>query len=134
MDVLLCMNDKRFDNIKDLEYKLEIPRSYLKFNEFRKNVLDIAQKEINDNSDISFTYKLEKTQAKYTKIIWNIKTKQKLLFKGDQTSLSELLTEPEIKSKDLKILKQDDDKYIKNKMKVIWEEQLREIRGGEELQ
>jgi plasmid replication initiation protein len=121
----------RFDNIKDLEYKLEIPKSYIKFAQFRKNVLDIAQKEINDNSDISFTYKLEKTQAKYTKIIWNIKTKKKLLFEGDQTSLSKVLTVPEIKQKDVKVPKQDDDKYISNKINGIWEDQLKKLRDAE---
>lgn len=58
----------RIDNLDELRSKLECPKSYNKFSDFRKYVLTPAYGEINGNSDIKFTYEEIKTGRKVTAI------------------------------------------------------------------
>ena len=58
----------RIDNLDVLRNKLECPKSYDKFADFRKYVLTPAYEEINDNSDIYFEYEIIKTKTKVTGI------------------------------------------------------------------
>lgn len=58
----------RVDKIEDLLNKLNCPASYKKYSFFKNRVLDIAQKEINDNTDIKFEFEEVKTSRKVTSI------------------------------------------------------------------
>lgn len=67
----------RIDTIDDLLYKLECPTSYKNFYDFKRAVLNVAEKEINEMSDITFTYETIKTGRKISKIKFFIKSKNK---------------------------------------------------------
>ena len=64
----------RIDNLDTLRKKLQCPKSYDKYSFFRIRVLEMAQKEINNNSDIFFTYEEKKTGRKVTNIKFYINT------------------------------------------------------------
>lgn len=64
----------RIDKIDELKYKLNCPESYKNYAIFKEKVLDIAQKEINNGSDIKFTYDPIKTGRKVTNIKFYIHT------------------------------------------------------------
>jgi plasmid replication initiation protein len=64
----------RVDNLDILRAKLECPKSYNRFADFRKHVLTPAFEEINGDSDISFEYMELKTKRKVTGIKFYIKS------------------------------------------------------------
>jgi plasmid replication initiation protein len=64
----------RIDNLDELRTKLNCPKSYNIFSNFRLYVLDPAFEEINDNSDISFKYEEIKNKGKITSIKFYIKS------------------------------------------------------------
>ncbi|MBU3130441.1 replication initiation protein [Clostridium tagluense] len=64
----------RIDKIEDLKYKLNCPETYKNFAIFKLKVLDMAQKEINNASDINFAYEPIKTGRKVTSIKFTITT------------------------------------------------------------
>lgn len=67
----------RIDTVENLLYKLECPPSYKNFADFKRAVLDVAEKEINATSDITFFYETKKTGRKITHIKFFIKNKNK---------------------------------------------------------
>ncbi|KJR41120.1 DNA replication protein [Candidatus Magnetoovum chiemensis] len=65
--------------VKDLREILGIlPTEYKKYNNFKKDILLIAQREINNNTDIIFEFKEIKTARKITELEFLIKTKPKI--------------------------------------------------------
>lgn len=58
----------RVDKIEDLLNKLNCPASYKKYSFFKIKVIKMAQKEINDNTDIKFEFEEVKTSRKVTSI------------------------------------------------------------------
>lgn len=58
----------RVDKIEDLLNKLNCPASYKKYSFFKNRVLEVAQKEINANTDIKFEFEEVKTSRKVTSI------------------------------------------------------------------
>jgi plasmid replication initiation protein len=74
---------KQYENLKkrsffidDLRKKLAIKESqYSRFNDFRKYVLEIAKKEINEKTDLKVDYTLQKTGKKFTVIDFSIVAK-----------------------------------------------------------
>lgn len=68
----------KFD-INDLKRKL-FAENYERYPDFRRFVLDVATKEINDLSDITVSYKSIKTGRKYGEIEFAIHTKKDLMF------------------------------------------------------
>jgi plasmid replication initiation protein len=64
----------RVDNLDILRKKLQCPKSYEKYSFFRRKVLDMAMKEINNYSDINFAYEEIKTGRKVTSIKFYINT------------------------------------------------------------
>jgi len=58
----------RIDNLDTLRKKLQCPKSYNKYSFFKIKVLDMAYKEINNYSDISFEFEEIKTGRKVTNI------------------------------------------------------------------
>ena len=69
----------RIDKIDDLKYKLNCPKSYENFATFREKVLEMAFKEINNLSDIKFTYEPIKTGRKVTSIKFHITQNNKIM-------------------------------------------------------
>jgi len=68
-----------FKKIMELEYKY--PRIY----DLKKYVLEVAKRQINENTDIEIDYELIKQGRKYTKIKFKIKSKEKEKKKSIQT-------------------------------------------------
>lgn len=68
----------RVDTVDNLQQKLDCPKSYCNFSNFKSRVLDVAEKEINETSDINFTYETTKKGNKVTGIKSYISSKPKL--------------------------------------------------------
>ncbi|MBU3174423.1 replication initiation protein [Clostridium estertheticum] len=68
----------RIDSLDELRTKLNCPKSYNLFSNFRLYVLDPAFREINDNSDISFKYEEIKKKGKITSIKFYIRKSNKV--------------------------------------------------------
>ncbi|MBX4272203.1 replication initiation protein [Clostridium estertheticum] len=66
----------RIDNLDILRKKLQCPKSYDKYGLFRTYVLDMAMKEINKYSDISFEFQEIKVGRKVARIKFIIKQNQ----------------------------------------------------------
>lgn len=67
----------RHDNLNDLREKMQCPKSYEKYGLFRKNVLEMAQKEINEYSDISFDFEEVKEGRKVVALKFYINSNKK---------------------------------------------------------
>jgi len=67
----------RIDLMETLLQKLECPQSYKNFSDFKRAVLDVAEKEINNGEDIGFTYETRKKGNKIDSIKFNIVSKYK---------------------------------------------------------
>lgn len=68
----------RIDNIDELRSKLECPKSYDNYSDFKRYVLNPAYGEINNNSDILFNYQTIKEGRKIAKIKFLINSKKNL--------------------------------------------------------
>lgn len=75
---------KRIDNLDTLRSKLECPKSYSKYANFRRFVIEPAYEEINGSSDINFKYEEIKTKNKVTAIKFFIKLNKKDKVKYNQ--------------------------------------------------
>lgn len=64
----------RIDNLDALREKLQCPKSYKKYSDFRRFALEPAHEEINSNSDIKFNYEEVKTGNKVTALKFSIKS------------------------------------------------------------
>lgn len=64
----------RIDNLDALREKLQCPKSYKKYSDFRRFALEPAYGEINNNSDINFKYEEVKTGNKITALKFSIKS------------------------------------------------------------
>ena len=71
-----CQQSKIFD-IDELK-KILFAEKYKLFGDFRRKVLDIAMREINELSDISVTYGIIKESQRFAQIEFIIKTKENL--------------------------------------------------------
>lgn len=130
----------RIDKVQDLISKMKCPQTYLKkYPDFKKRVLVISQREINDNTDIKFTYEEKKTGRKITHLVFHIirvaeeKPQEQIIDNKEEIKtipeidvfelieeLEDIISEP-IKTKDLKkILKaaNNDIELIKEKYKA----------------
>jgi len=66
----------RVDNLDELRTKLECPKSYQRYADFKRFVLKPAYEEINGSSDISFEYEEAKIKGKVTNLKFYIKANQ----------------------------------------------------------
>jgi plasmid replication initiation protein len=64
--------------VEDLKRKLEC-ENYKTWQDFKVKVIEIAQREINESSDLNFTYSVLKTKRKFTHIEFVITEKKDLL-------------------------------------------------------
>ena len=67
----------RKDNLDELREKMQCPKSYEKYSFFKMKVLDMAQKEINEYSDISFDFEEIKKSRKVVALKFNIYSNKK---------------------------------------------------------
>ena len=63
----------RTDNLNELRAKLNCPKTYNVYYQFKRYVLKIAYEEINGDSDISFEYEETKVKGKVTNLKFYIK-------------------------------------------------------------
>lgn len=67
---------RRVVDIEQLHDILQTPKSYRRFGNFRQRVLEPAQEEINEKTDINFTYKTVKSGRSVADLVFQISTKQ----------------------------------------------------------
>jgi plasmid replication initiation protein len=64
---------KRYFTVEELQDILQVPPSYKKkYNDFKKKVLQVAEKEINEHTDIRITIDEEKEGRKVSRLIFRI--------------------------------------------------------------
>jgi len=68
---------ERVIQVEILKEILEIEEKYKKYNDFKKKVLDIAKREINEKTDINISFEEIKTGRKVTSIKFLIEKKEK---------------------------------------------------------
>lgn len=80
--VKIILDSSRKNTLKisiiELKEKLNLINKYKSLTLFKKHVLDIAMKEINDSTDISFNYSLEKVGRAYKYVIFEFNHKKKI--------------------------------------------------------
>ncbi|MBW9154608.1 replication initiation protein [Clostridium estertheticum] len=100
----------RIDNLDVLRKKLQCPKSYEKYSFFRIKVLDMAMKEINNYSDISFEFEEIKVGRKVARIKFIIKQNQNNKARNEISATSLDLKEIE----ELGLIKQVLEIFTKN--------------------
>lgn len=76
---------KSYESLGQQEFEIEelkkqlFADTYKRYVDFKRKVIDIALREINNLSDISVTYELEKESRRYTRIKFNIKPKKDIM-------------------------------------------------------
>jgi plasmid replication initiation protein len=63
--------------LDDFKKKFELEYKYKQIFDLKRRVLEVAKKQINENTDITIDYELEKQGRKYTHITFKIKSKNK---------------------------------------------------------
>lgn len=63
-------------NIAEWQKILETKKTMKPYGTFKKSVLDVAVKYINERTDLTVSYSPKKTGRAYTHLIWTIRTKQ----------------------------------------------------------
>jgi plasmid replication initiation protein len=64
-------------SLSDLKKKLSA-ETYSRYPDFRRKVLDISMREINELSDLTVTYSIQKEGRKFSKINFNVKLKKNI--------------------------------------------------------
>ena len=110
----------RIDNLDELRTKLECPKSYDMYYEFKRLVLNPACEEINGSSDISFEYEEIKTKSKVTSLRFNIKVN--LPIKSNSKTIE---NEPTITTTESKEEPHYDIKLIKKVQAICYNHKLK---------
>jgi len=63
---------KRYFDVEELQDILQVPKSYKRYDNFKRKVLQVAQEELKEHTDIYFTFDEEKTGKKVTRLIFRI--------------------------------------------------------------
>jgi plasmid replication initiation protein len=108
---------KRYFNVEELQDLLQVPKSYRRYDNFKRKVLEVAEKEINEHTDLFITIEEEKKGRKVNRLIFRISTKVKDTQNNDKHDFSEYLkTKIYINDDWQTIVKivadQENDKYI----------------------
>ena len=69
---------KAIINLEELKVKLEVPKGFQVYSNFKMKVLNVAQQELEENSDISFSIQEKKDGKKVTSLIFIINSKDKI--------------------------------------------------------
>ncbi|MGZ8548936.1 MAG: replication initiation protein [Sulfuricurvum sp.] len=54
---------------------LEVPKSMKAYGDFKRKALDVAERYINEKTDLTISYEPKKTGRAYTHLVWKIRTK-----------------------------------------------------------
>jgi plasmid replication initiation protein len=113
----------RIDNLDELRNKLECPKTYERYADFKRFVLKPAYEEINGSSDISFEYEETKIKGKVTTLKFNIKSNssvsENISSSENETSATiEELPAPEPKKT---TKKKENSEEIKQVIKILQE-------------
>lgn len=106
----------RVDNLDELRTKLECPKSYERYADFKRFVLKPAYEEINGSSDITFEYEETKIKGKVTNLKFYIKTN-----KSNTKATDEACATAEGKSTNEE---ENSATELINKVKAIFKEEL----------
>jgi len=82
---------KRYFNVEELQDLLQVPKSYRRYDNFKRKVLEVAEKEINEHTDLFISIEEEKEKRKITRLIFRISTKSKSDKNNDTHDFSEYL-------------------------------------------
>lgn len=63
---------KRYFTVEELQETLQVPKSYKIYNRFKEKVLQVAEKELLEHTDIYFTIEEEKEGRKVSRLIFRI--------------------------------------------------------------
>jgi len=80
----------RIDSIEDFRKMLQLDGKYKDNKDFRKYVLEVAKKQINERTDIKIDYELIKEGRRFTKIKWRISQDKKRVQKQATKNLQKL--------------------------------------------
>lgn len=105
----------RIDNLDELRIKLDCPKTYERYADFKRSVLKPAYEEINDGSDISFEYEEIKIKGKVTQIKFAIRTNKLKISKEPKPPLSNATNEIAATLKEVKDTNQD----LQGKIEII---------------
>jgi len=80
---------KRTFTVEELQELLQVPKSFLRYDNFKSRVLKVAEKELIENCDIFFEFEEIKTGRKVTEILFRIKKNVKQQEEKQETKLFE---------------------------------------------
>ena len=63
---------KRYFTVEELQEILQVPKSYLPYGKFKQKVLQVAEKDLLEHTDIYFTIEEEKEGRKVSRLIFRI--------------------------------------------------------------
>ena len=118
--------NKLYISVEDLRKLLSVDSHYQKYSQFKINVLKVAQREINQNTDIHFTITEFKKGRKVDKLRFNITDNKKYkpkdksidLFNLNETGYR-LINYQVSQSKVEELLQRYDDKYLNDRMNQL---------------
>jgi plasmid replication initiation protein len=111
----------RIDNLDELRIKLECPKSYGRYADFKRFVLKPAYEEINGSSDISFEYEETKIKGKVINLKFYIKAN-----KSNTRAIDEICATTESKSTDEEEKRSTE---LINKIKAVFKEDITTIQA-----
>jgi len=63
---------KRYFEVEELQELLQVPKSYKSYSKFKQGILQVAEKELLEHTDIYFTIEEEKESRKVSRLIFRI--------------------------------------------------------------
>ena len=111
-------------NLEDLKSKLEVPKGFQTYSNFKMKVLSIAEQELKENSDISFSIEEKKDGKKVASLVFHINSKETIKSKKLQNEQKMLTKEvKESKAVDVKqrtkLIRKDADDEFNDEIKRI---------------
>jgi plasmid replication initiation protein len=108
--------------LDDFKKKFELEYKYKQIFDLKRRVLEVAKKQINENTDITIDYELEKQGRKYTHITFKIKSKNK---KKEIKEVKQVGTDNSFNSFRQKILSKVDENKV-----IILDDKTYKIKNG----
>ena len=86
----------RYFDVDELQELLQVPKSYKRYDNFKRKILQVAEKELKEHTDIHFTLEEEKTGRKVTRLLFKIhpninnkSTNAPVLFNAEESPLNQ---------------------------------------------
>jgi len=124
---------ERTIEIKDLKEILDINDKYKKYNDFKKKVLEISEREINEKTDINISFEEIKTGRKVTSIKFKIKSIiQEVKKKNIEKEIEKKMKEQKKKLNEKTYIEPEEEKYID--FEKLTEEQKKYLERVKKIQ